>query len=96
MSQKITAYFVGGPADGMTTQFDDRPPDRVQATPEGQAQLERFDPPTLYSRNDLTGGVVMYVPCGSLLHDAFVHVLRSYAESKQLDKLSDAHNRVGG
>ena len=81
MSTKITAFFVGGPADGMTKEFDNRPPDRVQATPEAQAQLERFDPPTLYSRNDLTGGVVMYVPSGSLLHDAFVRVLDTYADN---------------
>ena len=80
-THQTTAYFVGGPADGMTKDFEGLPPDRVQATPEGQAQLERFDPPTLYRRNDLTGGVVMYVPVGSLLHDAFVHVLRSYADN---------------
>lgn len=80
---QTTAYFVGGPADGMTKQFEGLPPDRVQATPEGQGQLGSFDPPTLYSRNDLTGGTVMYVPVGSLLHDAFVHVLRSYADTVQ-------------
>ena len=96
MNTSVRGFFVGGPADGLVREFDSRPPDRMQATPEGQGQLIPGAAPTIYSRNDLTGGVVMYVPCGSLLHDAFVHVLRSYAESKQLDKLSDAHNRVGG
>ena len=31
----------------------------------------------------MTGGVVMYVPAGSLLHDAFVKVLDNYVETAQ-------------
>ena len=78
----MKAFFVGGPADGMVREFDSRPPDRMQATPEGQGQLLDAKP-TIYNRSDLTGGVVIYVPAGSLLHDAFVRVLDSYAESKK-------------
>ncbi len=78
----MRAFFIGGPADGMVREFDVRPPDRMQATPEGQGQL--FDAkPTTYNRSDLTGGVVMYVPAGSLLHDAFVKVLDNYVETAQ-------------
>ena len=32
----MKAFFIGGPADGMVREFDSRPPDRMQATPEGQ------------------------------------------------------------
>ncbi|AHB12228.1 hypothetical protein Salvo_28 [Xylella phage Salvo] len=96
MNATVRGFFVGGPADGMVREFDSRPPDRMQATPEGQGQLIPGAAPTIYTRNDLTGGTVIYVPAGTLLHDAFVRVLDSYAEARQLDKLSDEHNRVGG
>ena len=62
----MKAFFVGGPADGTVREFDSRPPDRMQATPEGQGQLLDAKP-TMYNRNDLTGGIVMYVPAGELL-----------------------------
>lgn len=75
----MRAFFVGGPADGMVREFDVRPPDRMQATPEGQGQLLDAKP-TIYNRNDLTGGIVIYVPAGSLLHTAFDTVLSQYAE----------------
>ena len=78
----MKAFFVGGPADGMVREFDSRPPDRMQATPEGQGQLLDAKP-TMYNRNDLTGGIVMYVPAGELLHAAFEAVLDSYAASKK-------------
>ena len=75
----MKAFFIGGPADGMVREFDSRPPDRMQATPEGQGQL--LDAmPTMYNRSDLTGGIVIYVPAGMLLHDAFERVLDNYAE----------------
>lgn len=76
----MKAFFVGGPADGMVREFDVRPPDRMQATPEGQGQLLDAKP-TIYNRNDLTGGIVIYVPAGSLLHTAFESVLDNYALS---------------
>lgn len=80
----MKAFFVGGPADGTVREFDSRPPDRMQAAPEGQGQL--FDAePTIYARNDLTSGTVIYVPAGTLLHDAFVRVLDSYAANKKED-----------
>ena len=79
----MKAFFIGGPADGMVREFDSRPPDRMQATPEGQGQLLDAKP-TMYNRNDLTGGTVMYVPVGTLLHDAFVRVLDSYARQAEL------------
>lgn len=77
---KTVCYFVGGPADGVKREFDSRPPDRMQATPEEQGALldER---PTIYTRNDLTGGIVVYVPAGTLLHAAFDKVLSAYADS---------------
>ena len=78
----VRAFFIGGPADGAVREFDSRPPDRMQATPEGQGQLIDAKP-TTYNRSDLTGGVVIYVPAGSLLHDAFIRVLDTYAESKK-------------
>lgn len=80
MSAKTTAYFIGGPADGAMRVFDGRPPDRMQATPEGQGQLIPGATPTIYSRNDLTGGIVVYVPAGTLLHTAFERVLATYVE----------------
>ena len=76
----MKAFFVGGPADGMVREFDSRPPDRMQATPEGQGALLDASP-TIYSRNDLTGGTVIYVPAGTLLHDAFIRVLDTYADN---------------
>lgn len=76
----MRAFFIGGPADGTVREFDSRPPDRMQATPDGQGQLLDAKP-TTYNRNDLTGGTVIYVPAGGLLHDAFVRVLESYAET---------------
>ena len=83
MNTIIRGFFVGGPADGMVREFDSRPPDRMQATPEGQGQLIESAPATIYTRNDLTGGTVIYVPAGTLLHDAFVRVLDTYAETAQ-------------
>ena len=80
----MKAFFVGGPADGMVREFDSRPPDRMQATPEGQGQLLDAKP-TMYNRNDLTGGIVLYVPAGELSHTAFETVLDSYAASKKED-----------
>lgn len=82
MSARMRGFFIGGPADGMVREFDSLPPDRMRATPEGQGQLMPT-PPTIYSRNDLTGGIVVYVPAGSLLHDAFDKVLSHYAERKE-------------
>ena len=76
----MKAFFVGGPADGLVREFDSRPPDRMQATPEGQGQLIPGAAPTIYTRNDLTGGIVVYVPAGTLLHTAFESVLESYAQ----------------
>ncbi len=81
MSYSIRGFFVGGPADGLVREFDSRPPDRMQATPEGQGQLIPGAAPTIYTRNDLTGGTVIYVPAGTLLHDAFVRVLDTYADN---------------
>ena len=78
----MKAFFIGGPADGMVREFDSWPPDRMQATPEGQGQLLDAKP-TMYNRNDLTGGIVLYVPAGELLHTAFETVLDSYAASKK-------------
>lgn len=75
----MRAFFVGGPADGLVREFDVRPPDRMQATPEGQGQLLDAKP-TIYNRSDLTGGIVVYVPAGTLLHTAFESVLESYAQ----------------
>ena len=80
-AHQTTAYFVGGPADGQTRDFDGLPPDRMQAICETQAEFDEFGKSTLYTRNDLTGGIVMYVPMGSLLHDAFQKVLHSYADA---------------
>jgi hypothetical protein len=77
---KVKAFFIGGPADGMTCDFESRPPDRMQATPESQGQFPAFPKPTIYSRNDLTGGTAVYVPTGTMLHDALVQVLESYVE----------------
>ena len=85
MNTSIRGFFVGGPADGLVREFDSRPPDRMQATPEGQGQLIESAPATIYTRNDLTGGIVMYVPAGELLHTAFETVLDSYAASKKED-----------
>lgn len=82
MSARTRGFFIGGPADGMVREFDSRPPDRMQATPEEQGQLVDV-PPTIYSRNDLTGGIVIYVPAGTLLHTAFDKVLSCYAERAQ-------------
>ena len=82
MSHHTRGFFIGGPADGMVREFDSRPPDRMQATPEGQGQLVNA-PPTIYTRNDLTGGIVIYVPAGTLLHTAFDKVLSQYAENAQ-------------
>lgn len=82
MSMRMRGFFIGGPADGMVREFDSRPPDRMQATPEGQGQLVPA-PPTIYTRNDLTGGIVVYVPAGTLLHTAFDTVLSQYAERKE-------------
>ena len=78
MSAKTTAYFIGGPADGAVRGFDTRPPDRMQASPEQGSLLT--DKPTIYTRSDLTGGVAIYVPMGTLLHDAFERVLATYVE----------------
>ncbi|CAA2367812.1 hypothetical protein [Xylella phage Bacata] len=83
MNATVRGFFVGGPADGMVREFDSRPPDRMQATPEGQGQLIESAPATIYTRNDLTGGTVIYVPAGTLLHDAFVRVLDTYADNAQ-------------
>lgn len=79
MAAKTTGYFIGGPADGMVREFDSRPPDRMQATPDNQGALIA-DKPTIYTRNDLTGGIVVYVPMGTLLHTAFERVLSTYVE----------------
>ena len=86
----MKAFFVGGPADGMVREFDSRPPDRMQATPEDQGRLLDAKP-TIYSRNDLTGGIVIYVPAGTLLHTAFETVLDTYADTAKL-----AHERKEG
>ena len=83
MNARVRAFFVGGTADGMVREFDSRPPDRMQAVPESQGQLIPGASPTLYTRNDLTGGTVLYVPAGDLLHNAFVRVLENYADTVQ-------------
>jgi hypothetical protein len=84
---KTRAYFIGGVADGQVREFDARPPDRMQACTD-QMPLNLDGPPkpierTMYNRSDLTGGTVVYVPAGTLLHDAFIRVLDTYAESKK-------------
>jgi hypothetical protein len=84
------AYFVGGPWDGEVKESVGRPPDHVKVEhPQPDLPFERSAnedyskretrESTLYSRNDLTGGITIYVPTGTLLHDAFERVLNAYA-----------------
>ena len=91
----ILAYFIGGPADGQVREFDSRPPDNVEilnpqlhlglAKPKPAGEVRAYKPieTTIYSRSDLTGGTVIYVPAGTLLHDAFLAILESYVEAKK-------------
>jgi len=85
---KTKAYFIGGIADGMVREFEGLPPERMQASSD-QLPLLASTPGEpaarmIYSRNDLTGGTVIYVPAGTLLHDAFVAVLDTYADLARL------------